>query len=120
MWMISREGFFSAVAVNNSRVQVRARRQTDLKNLRKFDIRGRIIVTPDADYPFRVITSKTLWAAATAKMSRSINYDNFKNEVKLTDKDRAEIYTEVWRVLRDLEKPFLGKDCRMLLHLPKG
>lgn len=104
MWMFSREGFFSVVAVNASRVQVRARRRADLVNLRKRGLRGRILSTPDADYPFRVITTKVLWAKIAASMSHSINYDNFKNEVKRTDTDRAEIYSDVWRVLLALEK----------------
>lgn len=109
MWMFSCEGFFSVVAVNLARVQVRARRRADLVNLRKFGLRGRILSTPHADYPFRVIITKTLWTKIAAQMSSGINYDNFKNEVKRIDKNRADIYTDVWRVLLALEKKTPGR-----------
>jgi hypothetical protein len=107
MWMMTTRGFFSAVEDRNDRdlIIVRARVRDDLVQLRKIlDMHSRrkpnILETPDADYPFRMVLARGVWASALSKMALGIDYDNFKDAVKAKDPKRADVYLTVWSNLR--------------------
>jgi hypothetical protein len=110
MWLFTRHGFLSVVKNvasirNDEQLLVRARVRADLEDLADFiqlwrGSRPTILDTPDHDYPFRLLASR---AALSTYMSRHIdelNYPNFKGAVAEDDPARAEVYTDVWSVLR--------------------
>jgi len=82
MWVITTEGFFSAVEDRDDpgAVFVRARVRDDAERLAAA-VGGSVIETPAADYRFRVRTTKREWAAFVAASAEAIDYYNFKNAV---------------------------------------
>jgi hypothetical protein len=103
MWIFTTTGFFSIVKVDVGRVQIRGRSLPDIRRLcRRFGLKfDRIIRTPHADYPFRVLVTRKAWVnIATALAADVEGYDNFKRAVAVTDPDRAKVYEEVWWILK--------------------
>jgi hypothetical protein len=100
MWIFNREGFFSVVEGDSKdQVSVRARFRVDLQKLKaKMGLNGRhkIIVTPAADYRFRMIVDKEAWAAYLKRAAERIDYTNFKNSVPA----RHRLYLDVWWVMK--------------------
>jgi hypothetical protein len=97
MWIFTKLGFFSVVEDENdhNKVFVRARDRADLAAL-KLD---RIIITPEADYRFRVHITKNRWARKMHELAKHIDYPNFKAAVP----QRSELYSEVWLTMRSLQ-----------------
>ena len=110
MWVISLDGFLSVVQKNRDKgtdnVEVRSRNSHDLRRfIKRMNIRRKIIETPQADYPFRIVTTRKIWGKYLAQMAEMISYDNFKHQIGLQDgKDRAKVYLRVWSDLLELEK----------------
>jgi hypothetical protein len=113
MWVFTLDGFFSVVQKDWDKdtdiVQVRGRNKGDLERfVQRMNLHEKLIETPEADYHFRVITTRQVWGKYLDQMARSISYDNFKHEVEVQDGvSRADIYLRVWGELRKLKK--LGK-----------
>lgn len=104
MWMITTEGFLSAVEDrdDDNAVFVRARVREDVEQL-AVAVGGTVLETPTADYRFRVRMAKTAWARYVAGCATESDYDNFKNAVAAQPGGaRAGVYGEVWDVLRQL------------------
>ena len=40
-----------------------------------------VLATPKADYPYRIILPKTIWAISLSELALEQNWSNFKNEV---------------------------------------
>lgn len=101
MWVLTADGFFSAVEDrdDHSRVFIRGRARGDAQRLA--DALGATIMeTPSADYRFRVRVSKAAWSSYVAACAGGIDYDNFKNAVATRQGSRAgAVYGEVWGVL---------------------
>ena len=106
MWLMTTEGFFSAVADRNDDdfVLVRSRAQADSERLAAALGGADVIETPDADYRWRVRLLRETWAAFVAQQAGAIDYDNFKNAVaERQGPERAHVYGGVWSVLHRLQ-----------------
>ena len=113
MWIITQEGFYSITAYDPHRggeradsdelIVVRARVREDLERITEW-IGDDILATPNADYPFRVITSRSSWVSYMTRATHEIDYFNFKNRV--TDRlgsFRHDVLMTVWSALRRLQ-----------------
>ncbi len=109
MWIFSATGFFSVTAAPGRPgiVQVRTRVSADLEALvRRNGGRAKIIHTPSADYPFRVLVGRRRWVRWAAALANDAgDYENFKNEVHANNPERAKLYLEIWRIARELNPP---------------
>lgn len=100
MWLITTDGFFSAVEDRDDpdAVFVRARVLGDAEEL-AMAVGETVLQTPAADYRFRVRMTKTAWARYVADCAAGIDYDNFKSAVAARQGgSRAGVYGEVWGV----------------------
>ncbi len=107
MWIMTTVGFFSVVQASADELMVRARSHADIERMRRALLKHvyaselRIITTMHADYPFRLIVRRDLFADYMREMVAGIDYGNFKSEVAKTDPQRSHYtYGRVWSVLR--------------------
>lgn len=106
MWLMTTEGFFSAVADrdNDEFVLVRSRTKTDSAALAAAVEGAEVIETPSADYRWRVRVRRASWMSYVAAQALAIDYDNFKNAVaERQGIERATVYGDVWSVLLVLQ-----------------
>lgn len=104
MWMMTKIGFFSIVEKPKGMMCIRARCLKDMINLEKvFPGLPEVEHTPRADYPFRVLLDKQTFRHGFQWLADGITYNNFKNEVRKTNKHREELYHQVWAILRQIE-----------------
>lgn len=110
MWICTRYGFFSAVAAwvsqdnptpNPEVLMVRARKREHLVNLKaRFkELEHKAIVNDfGTDYPFRIFLPRVIWAVIMDKLTREIDYTNFKNEVHRIsgDKQYEDFLANTW------------------------
>jgi len=103
VWLATVEGFYSVVQdIESGKLLVRARVRNDLKRLP--GLKAKIIYTPLADYPYRVVLGRKVFEKMVVTMLTRINYPNFKDRIKEKQgANRAGIYTRVWWDLQDLE-----------------
>ena len=97
MWVCLNDAFLSIVEHrdDSSQLMVRARRFDDL--MRTFVIRPwDVVVTPHADYPYRVTLSRHEVQYAICQAIERIDYPNFKASVPKQDVDRKLFYNRVW------------------------
>ena len=108
MWVITTQGFYSAVAHRDEpdKVIVRARTREDIEALRRADPRHRAVrgrrrpTTATARSSAAPSGSRPL-----AQLASAIDYDNFKNAVaERQGPERAALYGVVWRELRRLQQ----------------
>ena len=111
MWIFSKFGFYSIASARKTdnsidprRVMVRARNPEHLENLKKRfpkQLNGNVvIVTPDADYQWRVIVEKNVWANILADLAKEQLWSNFKAEAaKSSDPEYAHALHEIWEVM---------------------
>lgn len=99
MWLFTRYGMFSVTnarkgrgrpgaPLDPKRLQVRARSRRHLELLaRRFRSLRRypIIETPHADYRFRIIVRRRVWARVAGGLAKEIAYPNFKDECHSND-----------------------------------
>lgn len=112
MWIITTDGFFSAVHkyCKSDEVLVRGRCVKDLERLRhKLTDPNQIITSTDSDYPARIIVKRKEFSEYLVKEISELDYDNFKNELyRIEDKKertiRSVAYHDVWRDLLLLEQ----------------
>jgi len=105
MWLFTIYGFFSVV-FKDGHVNVRTRVLSDLeKLLTLWPFEGEklpeIIVTPDHDYPYRILIDHTAWKFLSKILMASVfEVSNFKDAItKHQGHARHEVYLKVWRVL---------------------
>jgi len=111
MWVMTTDGFFSAVQHTDKpdSVLVRTRSEVDAVNLCVWlNQRGQmagLMRTPNADYGWRVLVKRTVWGEYLAEAARRIDYPNFKDAVAVRQgKRRASVYAEVWATLYALQR----------------
>lgn len=105
MWVFSTKGMYSAVETfqDPHMLQIRARDRKDLENLAPYVKKLKIIHTPTRDYEWRIVLSKTKWAAVLSQITTEIDYNNFKDEVKKKQgATRASTYSGVWSVCLEI------------------
>jgi hypothetical protein len=63
MWLVTKDGFYSVVQDRGDpdRLVVRGRWKKHLKVLKDLLPGSRILVTPEADYPYRMFVSREDW-----------------------------------------------------------
>lgn len=106
MWIVTTQGFLSAVAHRDEpdSVIVRARTREDIEALRRQIPDIEPFEDAAADYRHRAVVSRAEWVSAVAQLASEIEYDNFKSEVaRCQGPERASLYGRVWAVLRTLQ-----------------
>ncbi|HEX7615228.1 MAG TPA: hypothetical protein VF554_08105 [Thermoanaerobaculia bacterium] len=113
MWLITTSGFLSIVQNLNSKAPddvllVRGRVRADLERFADFaarqGARPAVVESPDADYGFRLTTSRDALAAFVAERVAALDYPNFKSEIYKADPVREKVYEDAWAVLHGLKK----------------
>lgn len=87
MWLFTTIGFFSVVADKHQPADKLAVRARARKHIEAFIAGGvakkrDIIVTPDADYRFRVVLDRAVVLERIARLTEAVNYGNFKNAAR--------------------------------------
>ncbi|WP_178133958.1 hypothetical protein [Vineibacter terrae] len=118
MWIFLNDAFFSIIdagaakqddAPMGSKLQIKPRLHADNLLVRaraKGDIERvfpgyQAKVTPDSDYRFRVEIPRTVVVEIIAGRLEDIDYGNFKDSVRKTDKGRRAAYGNVWSAMYD-------------------
>jgi hypothetical protein len=107
MWMLTTRGFFSVVAHrhDDALVLIRARVRDDLLALRPLAPGLEPYSEGGSDYPWRAEMPRDEWARVAALLAAEIDYENFKSAIAdRQGDDRAIVYSQVWSVLRELER----------------
>jgi hypothetical protein len=113
MWLLTTSGFLSVVRNLDSTgpsdaLLVRGRVRVDLEQFADFAAargpRPAVVETPDADYGFRLTTSRETLTAFVAAGVAAIDYPNFKSEIFKTDPVRESVYEDAWAALRGLSR----------------
>lgn len=113
MWLITTSGFLSVVQNLDSKgpddaLLVRGRVRADLERFADFAAqrggRPAVVESPEADYGFRLTTSRDVLAAFVAERVAALDYPNFKSEIYKADPVREKVYEDAWAVLHGLKK----------------
>ena len=107
MWLCTKYGFYSIVQKQPGEYHIRARVKRDLENLKAgAEIKKRIIVTKDADYPYRIVGIRADVIIALAYLADTINYSNFKAEIAKTEdqRDKLPAYQEIGLLTAKFQK----------------
>lgn len=122
MWVFTSFGAFSVVApksdegrgptVEADKAMIRSRRRGDLEELfRRYPALAgtRIIESDHADYRWRAIVSRVVWADVMWQIATDATYTNFKSEAAAQAKGRdgrdyVHALHDVWAVMRRLQE----------------
>lgn len=103
MWIITTDGFYSAVRARSGLLMVRCRAHEDADRLQAWlrvsGVHATVRYTPERDYLYRLEVPAAAFARYLAEQAAAIDYPNFKAEVKKVDRERAKVYEQVWLVL---------------------
>lgn len=120
MWIFTKHGFFSVVAVRGLKatVMVRARAREDIDAFAKHYVPGPyanvVESAPEADYPYRLVMPRQTFTEAMALATEDIDYSNFKAEVdRRQGRARHDIYTEIWAIMNGLEEKLRRKTANL-------
>jgi hypothetical protein len=102
MWMMTTLGFFSVVEKPKGKICIRARSMHDMIQFQQNICDGDIVVTPKADYTYRMIVPRKQFNDAFPRFAKYLTYDNFKDAVGKTNSRRAGLYHNVWATLRNI------------------
>jgi hypothetical protein len=102
MWLMMTRGFYSVVEHRDDaeRLLVWARCQVDIAALADL-VAGSPVRLDDADYAWRVETTRDEWQAAMQVLVREIAYPNFKSAVH--DPAHHDAYILVWSAMLALD-----------------
>ncbi len=106
MWLVTTQGFYSAVAhrTSDEHVLVRARTREDIEALRRQIPEIEPFEDLDADYRHRAVVTRAEWVSAVAQFASEIDYGNFKSAVAVEQgHERAAVYSRLWGDLRTLQ-----------------
>jgi hypothetical protein len=107
MWFFTTLGFYSVVhksPCNKDELLVRARCKEDIEKLIKklsqtYNFNGKVIESPKADYAYRMIVPREIWAAFMSRTAIELDYDNFKNTIPSKDHLRHDAYFKCWEIM---------------------
>lgn len=104
MWITLYDSFLSIVAYDVTppqpdKLYVRARIRGDIE---KIFPKAEVLSTPDADYAYRAILTRTEVSRAMDAEIQDIDYINFKNSV--LEIDRHDAYLKFWTVMCNLQQ----------------
>jgi hypothetical protein len=96
MWIFTSTGMLSVVAHRELADDLLVRARSPI-HIREMFPDVTVDETPNADYPFRTVISRELYANAIADYSLNISYDNFKNSIEENDfHDRC---VDIWAIM---------------------
>ena len=97
MWVFTSTGMLSVVAHRDLKgsLLVRARSPFHIREMFPY---ASVDQTLDADYPFRAVIERELFANVMLDYSLNIDYDNFKNSIE--EKNFHDHCLEVWATMR--------------------
>ena len=116
MWLYLKTGFYSIVhkpPCKEDELLVRVRSKVDIEKLQKqlktkYQFDGEIIDSPQADYAYRMIVPREIFASFIANAAMELDYDNFKNTIRGKDYQRHDAYMRCWEAMyewqRDLKR----------------
>lgn len=104
MWIFTTSGFVSAVQDRADRtIIVRSRDRLSLSDISE-KYKTKIIATPLADYPYRLILTSHQFAEWVQEEALKIDYPNFKSAAKIQQNSIfAHALSKVWSVMHDIE-----------------
>ena len=97
MWIFTSTGMLSVVAHRELAKDLLVRARSPV-HIREMFPDAAVDETPNADYPFRTVISRELFANVIADYSLNISYDNFKNSIE--EKNFHDHCLEVWATMR--------------------
>ncbi|MBP9014030.1 MAG: hypothetical protein KBG22_10515 [Smithella sp.] len=116
MWLYLKTGFYSIVhkpPCKQDELLVRARAKEDIARLQdllknRYQFEGQVIDSPKADYAYRMIVPREIFALVMLNAVIKLKYDNFKNTVHVKDFQRHDAYMRCWEAMnkwqRDLQR----------------
>lgn len=107
MWLITTQGFYSAVAHRDAPelIVVRARAREDIEALRRQIPELETVENAGSDYRWRATVRRAEWEAACVALAADIDYPNFKDAVADRHGSRRhDVYARVWTVLMALQR----------------
>lgn len=98
MWIAMSDSFVSVTSVSDDStiLQVRARRESHLRNLLGEHVD--VMTTEDRDYRYRSFVDRAAFATLIASRIEDIRYGNFKAWTKVRDKELAGLYSDMWHL----------------------
>lgn len=109
MWLITREGFYSAVRERSGAVRLQARVRADLEQLRTHLAAPVAIVdTPGAEYACEMRLTEGEWLLVMMALAGTVDYADLATAVA-ADPARSAAYLQVWLALRELQEGVGGK-----------
>ena len=111
MWVFTVDGFYSVVQKPADRkrnvIVIRSRCRDDLERmLKRVKRKDKIVESRLTDYPFRVFTSKDVWARYLSLAAEAIDYGNFKDKItEVLGPERHNVYASIWSTLLRLQAP---------------
>lgn len=99
MWLYANNAFLSIVEWRDDEnyLLVRARFPTDINAVFP---NAQVHETPSADYRYRAVIERDEVAEAMARQAYACTYDNFKNSIPHSDRDRHDTYLACWMEMK--------------------
>ena len=120
MWLFTQWGFFSCVCaregtgapeepVDPQHIMVRTRMKLHLESLQAHlpDLIGgcEIRENDDAEYPYRIHVSKSIWSQVMMNLTQEIDYDNFTSSLETAPCFDDCNYVKQMKKIRDIMQP---------------
>lgn len=120
MWLYTRTGFYSIVhkpPCKKDELLVRARSREDIDRLqdllkKRYQFDGQVIDSPKADYAYRMIVPKEIFALFMLNAVIELKYDNFKNTVHGKDYQRHDAYMRCWEAMYEWQRDLQRKETK--------
>jgi len=108
MWLVTQHGFFNVIQYPEDRkkdlLTIKARRESDLIQLKKLTPLGKIEFSDKADYKYRAKEKRSDVQAGMVEMIGKIDYDKTKSRLNKVHPDRSDIYLSTWGILCELDE----------------
>ena len=98
MWIYTRRGFCSVRAVDEKDLMVRFRTARHARYVSGQTLSGKISVSDDTDYRYRIVVSRKAFADFVSREIASIGYSNFKDSVPRDDPGYVRTLGKTWCV----------------------
>ena len=91
---------------------VRVRCKDDIDELQKllkeeYQFSGKVIDSPKADYAYRMIVPREIFASFISSAAMEMDYDNFKNTIRGKDYQRHDAYLRCWEAMYEWQRDLI-------------